>query len=82
MEIAAAGAGADNPRLVKWRAYFEDINGRVLCSLQSWAQPEEAALWGNACLLRPEAFDLQDPDGYEVPGSLIDPDAGITVESD
>lgn len=65
---------------MKWRVYFEDADGRVLCSSESWGQPEEAALWGNACLLRPEAFRLVDPDGVEVPGEWIDPDSGLTVE--
>jgi hypothetical protein len=67
---------------MRWRAYFEDRSGRILRSIESWTQPEEAALWGNACLLRPEAFSLEDPDGQEVSAQTIDAEAGITVEGD
>lgn len=63
-----------------WRCYFETPEGLVLTAAESFASAEEASRWGRMILLYPAEFELQGPDDELVPATLVDPEAGVTVE--
>jgi len=64
----------------QWKCFFEDENGNVLSSEDSWEEAEEAAMWGQRILERPDLFQLLDADEEVVEAELADPDREFTVE--